>query len=77
MLEFRTELKVILRGYESWIEKFQTTFTNTINTVLIIATHMHAGDGNIHVNIPVFSNDLEMMKRAEHLVDEVMEKQSS
>ncbi|MBK7055324.1 MAG: DUF3683 domain-containing protein [Leptospiraceae bacterium] len=74
MLEFRTELKVILRGYESWIEKFQTTFTNTINTVLIIATHMHAGDGNIHVNIPVFSNDLEMMKRAEHLVDEVMEK---
>jgi FAD/FMN-containing dehydrogenase/Fe-S oxidoreductase len=39
---------------------------------LIIATHMHAGDGNIHVNIPVFSNDREMLKRAHELADNVM-----
>jgi Fe-S oxidoreductase len=33
---------------------------------------MHAGDGNVHVNIPVLSNDREMMHQAESIVDEVM-----
>lgn len=42
------------------------------NKQLIIATHMHAGDGNIHVNIPVFSNDREMLKRAHQLADTIM-----
>ena len=35
---------------------------------------MHAGDGNIHVNIPVFSNDREMMIRAAETADVVMAK---
>ena len=33
---------------------------------------MHAGDGNVHVNIPVLSNDRAMMRRAEEVVDRVM-----
>jgi len=41
---------------------------------IIIATHMHAGDGNIHVNIPVFSNDRDMMKRAEKTAEDIMAK---
>ena len=41
---------------------------------LLIATHMHAGDGNVHVNIPVFSNDRQMMRRAQNLADVVMRK---
>ena len=41
---------------------------------IIIATHMHAGDGNVHVNIPVFSNDRAMMKRAEKTAENVMVK---
>ena len=41
--------------------------------LIVIATHMHAGDGNVHVNIPVFSNDREMMKRAMAVADTVME----
>jgi FAD/FMN-containing dehydrogenase/Fe-S oxidoreductase len=40
---------------------------------LFVALHMHAGDGNIHTNIPVNSNDYEMMQEAEHLVDEIMQ----
>ena len=32
--------------------------------LIVIATHMHAGDGNVHVNIPVFSNDRVMLARA-------------
>ncbi len=43
------------------------------NRRLFIALHMHAGDGNVHTNIPVNSNDYDMMNEAEHLVDEIME----
>ena len=34
-----------------------------------IATHMHAGDGNNHVNIPVLSSDYIMMREAHETVD--------
>ena len=40
---------------------------------LFVALHMHAGDGNVHTNIPVNSNDYEMMQEAERIVDRVME----
>ncbi len=40
---------------------------------LFVATHMHAGDGNVHTNIPVNSNDYHMMQEAEQIVDQVME----
>ena len=40
---------------------------------LFIALHMHAGDGNVHTNIPVNSNDYEMMHEAERIVDQVMQ----
>jgi len=39
---------------------------------LFAALHMHAGDGNVHTNIPVNSNDHEMMHQAELIVDRVM-----
>ncbi len=38
---------------------------------IVIANHMHAGDGNCHVNVPVNSNDPEMMAQAFEAVDEV------
>ncbi len=39
---------------------------------LFVATHMHAGDGNVHTNIPVNSNDYGMMQAASRIVDRVM-----
>ena len=39
---------------------------------VFVATHMHAGDGNVHTNIPVNSNDYAMLQTAERLVDRVM-----
>ncbi len=39
---------------------------------LFVATHMHAGDGNVHTNIPVNSNDYQMMQEADEIVDRVM-----
>jgi FAD/FMN-containing dehydrogenase/Fe-S oxidoreductase len=38
---------------------------------IVIANHMHAGDGNCHVNVPVNSNDQEMLAQAYEAVDEL------
>ncbi|NNE63409.1 MAG: DUF3683 domain-containing protein, partial [Gammaproteobacteria bacterium] len=40
---------------------------------LFVALHMHAGDGNVHTNIPVHSDDYAMLHAAEAIVDEVMQ----
>ena len=45
-----------------------------INTSICVASHMHAGDGNWHVNIPVNSNDPEMLANAEKVAHLVMTK---
>jgi FAD/FMN-containing dehydrogenase/Fe-S oxidoreductase len=39
---------------------------------IFVATHMHAGDGNVHTNIPVNSNDYQMLHEADGIVDRVM-----
>ncbi len=39
---------------------------------IVVASHMHAGDGNCHVNIPVNSNDARMLERAEETAARVM-----
>ncbi|MBF0420392.1 MAG: DUF3683 domain-containing protein [Magnetococcales bacterium] len=39
---------------------------------IFIALHMHAGDGNVHTNIPVNSNDYDMLREAERIVDHLM-----
>ena len=41
-------------------------------TRIVVANHMHAGDGNCHVNIPVNSNDPEMLRDAEKTAARVM-----
>ncbi len=40
---------------------------------LFVATHMHAGDGNVHTNIPVNSNDYAMMQEADKIVERIMQ----
>jgi len=37
-----------------------------------VALHMHAGDGNVHTNIPVNSDDYEMLRTAHEAVDRIM-----
>jgi len=39
---------------------------------LFVALHMHAGDGNVHTNIPVHSEDYEMLHEADRLVERIM-----
>jgi FAD/FMN-containing dehydrogenase/Fe-S oxidoreductase len=64
----------LLRGYGTVMAEIQRDIAEIRNRRIVVATHMHAGDGNVHVNIPVFSNDREMMRRAFEVVDLIMEK---
>jgi FAD/FMN-containing dehydrogenase/Fe-S oxidoreductase len=44
---------------------------------LFVALHMHAGDGNVHTNIPVNSSDYAMLHRADVVVARIMKLASS
>ena len=59
-------------GYDEIINSFNEIVEFRQSRKLIIATHMHAGDGNIHVNIPVHSNDYRMMLDADEIAGIVM-----
>jgi FAD/FMN-containing dehydrogenase/Fe-S oxidoreductase len=39
---------------------------------LFVALHMHAGDGNVHTNIPVHSHNYEMLHESERMVERIM-----
>lgn len=72
--EFYLELLEMLRGYTLVSDTLKKIYEETLARLIVIATHMHAGDGNVHVNIPVLSNDREMMKRASQTADDIMGK---
>jgi FAD/FMN-containing dehydrogenase/Fe-S oxidoreductase len=68
------ELDGLFHGNGPVCSRIQEQRTEIRRRLIIIATHMHAGDGNVHVNIPVFSNDRDMMIRAAETADAVMAK---
>ncbi len=70
--ELRKDLLDLVRGYKKLAEGIDGLFAEERRRRIVLATHMHAGDGNVHVNVPVLSNDRAMMRRAEHAVDRVM-----
>ncbi|AOY57498.1 DUF3683 domain-containing protein [Desulfococcus multivorans] len=64
----------LLRGFSKVRAEIDRDIAEIRNRRIVVATHMHAGDGNVHVNIPVFANDREMMRRAADTADVIMEK---
>ncbi|MDQ7000966.1 MAG: DUF3683 domain-containing protein [Mariprofundus sp.] len=77
-ISYRSEVEQplldLLRGHESLIEAVREAHRSTLSGRIVVATHMHAGDGNVHTNIPVNSNDYVMMKKAHRVVEKVMAK---
>jgi Fe-S oxidoreductase len=69
-----SDLLELFRGYTRISANIRRIFEEVRKRRIIIATHMHAGDGNVHVNIPVFSNDRAMMHRAAQTADDIMAK---
>ncbi|NOY17079.1 MAG: DUF3683 domain-containing protein [Gammaproteobacteria bacterium] len=73
--EVEKPLKVIFSGkaMQTVRDQLDNIHSKVRASRLFVATHMHAGDGNVHTNIPVHSNDYEMLREADHIVDEVMQ----
>lgn len=66
------DLEEVYTGVPGLLEEARKIHAEERGRLVVIATHMHAGDGNVHVNIPVFSNDRAMMRRAADVADAVM-----
>lgn len=67
------DLASLFAGYDAVQGELDRAIREERGRLIVVATHMHAGDGNVHVNIPVFSNDREMMRRATRAADTIME----
>jgi D-lactate dehydrogenase (cytochrome) len=71
---FRHSIERLMRGYPSILEALDKAYQEVRDRRIVLATHMHAGDGNVHVNVPVLSNDRPMLKRTDMRIDDVMAK---
>jgi len=73
--ELRHNLNRIFEGgvFVPVMEECKAIHKQVLRGRLFVALHMHAGDGNVHTNIPVNSDDYEMLHEAEHTVDRIMQ----
>mgnify|MGYP000261121263 CR=1 FL=1 len=72
--EVRSELRIIFGGlaFEPILTELEAIHKNILRKRVFVALHMHAGDGNVHTNIPVNSDDYEMLQDAHRAVDRIM-----
>ena len=72
--EIRSELRTIFGGlaFEPILNELEAIHKRILRKRVFVALHMHAGDGNVHTNIPVNSDDYEMLQDAHHAVDRIM-----
>lgn len=78
LISYKTSVKKVLDDIFSGLEfvslreEIASIHAKHRDSRLFIALHMHAGDGNVHTNIPVHSDNYEMLHQAEKIVDEIM-----
>ena len=60
------------RVFERVIAKIAETHKQVLKGRVFVALHMHAGDGNVHTNIPVNSDDYSMLQEANAAVARIM-----
>ncbi len=72
--EVREPLRQIFSGgtYQPVLERCNTIHQQVLKSRVFVALHMHAGDGNVHTNIPVNSDNYEMLQQAYAAVDRIM-----
>ena len=72
--ELREPLRQVFAGraFEPVLAAIQAVHAKVLRSRVFIALHMHAGDGNVHTNIPVNSDDYEMLRLANEAVAQVM-----
>ena len=72
--ELRAELRDIFTGreYEPVLAECDAIHRKVLKGRVFIALHMHAGDGNVHTNIPVNSDNYAMLQTATQAVERIM-----
>ncbi|MBI4290207.1 MAG: FAD/FMN-binding oxidoreductase [Betaproteobacteria bacterium] len=72
--ELRPELAAIFDGlvFRRIIEGLDGVHRQVLAARVFVALHMHAGDGNVHTNIPVNSDNYAMLQQAKQAVARIM-----
>ncbi len=60
------------RAYGKILERCDEIHKSVLKSRVFVALHMHAGDGNVHTNIPVNSDDYAMLQEANAAVARIM-----
>ncbi|MBS7808019.1 FAD/FMN-binding oxidoreductase [Variovorax sp. PCZ-1] len=72
--QLRAPLRNIFSGgaFKGILDEATAIHKRVLKGRVWIALHMHAGDGNVHTNIPVNSDDYEMLQTAHEAVGRIM-----
>ncbi len=72
--ELLPRLKEIFEGdsFRPVIERIEAVHKEILRGRVFVALHMHAGDGNVHTNLPVNSDHYEMLQEANAAVARIM-----
>ncbi|MDR2239005.1 MAG: DUF3683 domain-containing protein [Zoogloeaceae bacterium] len=72
--ELRPRIEDIFAGvvFGPVLERIESIHREILRGRVFIALHMHAGDGNVHTNLPVNSDHYEMLQEANAAVDRIM-----
>jgi len=72
--ELKPQLEDIFDGtlFRPVLERIEGLHREVLRGRVFVALHMHAGDGNVHTNIPVNSDRYEMLQEANAAVDRIM-----
>ncbi|KGE08319.1 FAD-linked oxidase [Burkholderia gladioli] len=73
--EVRAELRNIFNGgaFKPILDEAQAIHKRVLRGRVFVALHMHAGDGNVHTNLPVNSDNYEMLQDAHAAVARIMQ----
>jgi len=77
-VSWKRELKPLLEeifagvAYGPVLERINALHQEVLKGRVFVALHMHAGDGNVHTNIPVNSDNYTMLQTAYHTVERIM-----
>ena len=72
--EVRAQLRQIFGGaaFKPIVDESSAIHKRVLRGRVFVALHMHAGDGNVHTNIPVNSDDYQMLQTAHAAVARIM-----
>jgi FAD/FMN-containing dehydrogenase/Fe-S oxidoreductase len=72
--QLRAPLQDIFTGgaFEAILKECSAIHQSVLKGRVWVALHMHAGDGNVHTNIPVNSDDYDMLQAAHGAVKRIM-----